>query len=494
MAGQLHRGLVTQLLHDGSHLLHAGQAGELEAVHLVQVAAVLGVDLFQTLLDGGTDAAVVSSHLADEHGADDGVLIADVGASQIAVALLKAEDEAVDLTGSLEVGNLVTDPLEAGQHIAHLHAVMLCHSVCQRGGHDGLDCHGVLGHGALLDTACADVIQQQNAHLVAGHQLIAAVRALHGDTHAVGVGVGSQHQVCTGLGGQLQTQLQSLEDLGVGVGAGGEVAVGVLLLGHDGDISDAHIIEHMGHGHKAGAVQRAVHQLQTGSLAQTRAHLTCFNGIVQSLFAVIAHKADHAVLHALGEGDVLCAGEHIGLLDLVVDDGGGVIGHLAAVRAVGLVAVVLGRVVGGGDHDTGVAVIVTGSKTQGRHRHQGIIDAHFDAVGCQNACGGLGKDIALQAAVVADRHGLGTALGQHPVCQTLRCLTDNVDVHAVGTGTQHAAQTCGSKLQRHSKAILDLIVIAFDLCQLRLQVCIFQIRCQPALIFIQIHLVHLTFV
>ena len=47
------------------------------------------------------------------------------------------------------------------------------------------------------------------------------------------------------------------------------------------------------------------------------------------------HKADHAVLHTHGSGDVLCAGEHIGLLDLVVDDGGGVIGHLAAVRAVG---------------------------------------------------------------------------------------------------------------------------------------------------------------
>ena len=53
----------------------------------------------------------------------------------------------------------------------------------------------------------------------------AAIRALHGDAHAVGVGVGSQHQVGTGLGGQLQTQLQCLEDLGVGVGAGGKVAV-----------------------------------------------------------------------------------------------------------------------------------------------------------------------------------------------------------------------------------------------------------------------------
>ena len=41
VAGQLGGRVVAQLLHDGRHLLHAGQAGELEAVHLVQVAAVL---------------------------------------------------------------------------------------------------------------------------------------------------------------------------------------------------------------------------------------------------------------------------------------------------------------------------------------------------------------------------------------------------------------------------------------------------------------------
>ena len=124
------------------------------------------------------------------------------------VALLEAEDEAVHFTGSFQICDLVADPLEAGQHAAHLHAVVGGNGIGQRGGHDGLDGHGVLGHGALLDAACADVIQQQSAHLVAGHQLIAAIRALHGDAHAVGVGVGGQHQVGTGLGGQIQAQLQ----------------------------------------------------------------------------------------------------------------------------------------------------------------------------------------------------------------------------------------------------------------------------------------------
>ena len=250
----------------------------------------------------------------------------------------------------------------------------------------------------------------------------------------------------------------------------------------------------MGDGHEAGAVQRAVDQLQASGLAQSGPHLTGLDGVVQGLLAVVAHKADQAVLHALGEGDVLGPGQHIGLLDLVVDDGGGVIGHLAAVRAVGLVAVVLGRVVGSRDHDAGVALVVTGGKAQGGHGHQGVIDADLDAVGGQNTGGGLCEDVALQAAVVADGDGLAAALRLDPVCQTLRCLTDNVNVHPVGAGAQNAAQTSGTKLQRHRKAVLDLLIIPLDLRQFGLQVSILKIRCQPALIFIQIHIAHLTFI
>ena len=370
---------------------------------------------------------------------------------------------------------------------------MCGNGIGQRSGYDGLDGHRVFGHGALLDAACADVIQQQSAHLVAGYQLIAAIRALHGNAHAVGIGVGGQHQIGTSLGCQLQTQLQSLENFGVRVGAGGKVAVGVLLLGHDGDIGDAHIVQHVGDRHQTGTIQRAVHQLQAGSLAQARAHLTGLNGIIQCLLAVVAHKADQALLHALGKGYVLCTGQHIRLLDLIVYDGSSIIGHLAAIRAVGLVAVVLGRVVRSRDHDTSIALVVTGSKAQCRHRHQSIVNAHLDTVCRQNACGGLGKDIALQAAVVADRHSLAAALSLDPVCQTLRGLTHNIDIHTVGASAQNAAQTSGAKLQSHSKAVLDLVVISLDLGQLRLQISVFQLCSHPALIFIQIHLAHLTF-
>ena len=124
----------------------------------------------------------------------------------------------------------------------------------QRRGYDGHDSDGVLGHCALLDAACADVIQKQNAHLVAGHQLVGAVRALHGDTDAVRIGVGGEHQIGADFLGQFKTLAESLKDLGVGIRAGGEVAVGILLLLDDGDIGDAHILQNAGNGHKACAV------------------------------------------------------------------------------------------------------------------------------------------------------------------------------------------------------------------------------------------------
>ena len=360
--------------------------------------------------------------------------------------------------------------------------------VGQRGGNDRLDRHRVLGHGALLDAAGADVVQQQSAHLVAGDQLIAAVGALHGDAHTVGVGVGGQHQVGAGLFGQLQAQLEGLEDLGVGVGAGGKVAVGVLLLGDDGDIGDAHVVQHVGDGHQAGAVQGAVHQLEAGGLAQAGADLAGLDGLVEGLLAVVAHKADQALLHALGKGDILCAGEDVGLLDLAVDDGGGVIGHLAAVGAVGLVAVVLGGVVGRRDHDAGVALIVAGGKAERRDRHERLVDAHMDAVGGEHFGRGFGEHIALDAAVVADGDRLAAALGLDPVGQALGGLTHHIDVHAVCAGTDDAAQTCRAELQCDRKPVLDGRVIVADAFQFGLQIRIVEIGGKPSLIHVFIHL------
>ena len=94
------------------------------------------------------------------------------------------------------------------------------------------------GQLALLLLDPGDEVQQQNAHLVAGHQLELAA-LLYGDAHPVAVRVGGQQQVRLDLLAQLQAFLQSLPELGVGIGVGGEVSVGILLLRHHGHILNA---------------------------------------------------------------------------------------------------------------------------------------------------------------------------------------------------------------------------------------------------------------
>ena len=148
---------------------------------------------------------------------------------------------------------------------------------------------------------------------------------------------------------------------------------------------------------------------------------------------------------------------------------------------------------GSGDHDTGVAVVVTGGKAQRGNRHQSVVDADLDAVGSQNLGSSLGKHIALDAAVVADGNGLGAALSLDPVGQALSGLTDNIHIHAVGASAQHAAQTGGAELQGDGKTLLDLIIVAFDGFQLGLHVGIVQLSGEPALVIIDIHSTHLSF-
>ena len=53
---------------------------------------------------------------------------------------------------------------------------------------------------------------------------------------------------------QLQALLQRLPEFGVGVGAGGEIAVRLGLFRHHGDVLDANALQDAGDAHLAGAV------------------------------------------------------------------------------------------------------------------------------------------------------------------------------------------------------------------------------------------------
>ena len=147
----------------------------------------------------------------------------------------------------------------------------------------------------------------------------------------------------------------------------------------------------------------------------------------------------------------------------------------------------------GGNHNTGVGLIIPGGKGQGRHGHQGIVNANLDSVCCQNLCGIPGEHIGVDSGVVGNGHQLVSALSLHPVGQTLGSLTDDIDVHAVGACTQHAPQTGGAKFQSHRKPFFDFLVLTFNGFQLGNQRRVFQLGIQPALIIFCVHGNHLSF-
>ena len=229
---------------------------------------------------------------------------------------------------------------------------------------------------------------------------------------------------------------------------------------------NADVVQYAGDRNEAGTVQWRVHELETGGRRDTRADLTCLDRLVECVLAVVFHKLDETLVHALGEAHVLRTGEHVGLLDLLVDDVRSLIGHLTSVRTVGLIAVVLRRVVGSGHHDASVAVIVTGREGKGRYRHELIIDAHVDAVRCQHACCVTCEIPALQTGIVADRNSLRSALGLHPVCYTLCRLSNDPDIHPVGSCAECAAEASGSELECDRETLLDCVIVALYILKL----------------------------
>ena len=53
---------------------------------------------------------------------------------------------------------------------------------------------------------------------------------------------------------QFQTKAERFKNFGVRIGAGGEIAVGILLFGYDGNIVDTDVLQNTGNGNQTGAV------------------------------------------------------------------------------------------------------------------------------------------------------------------------------------------------------------------------------------------------
>ena len=182
-------------------------------------------------------------------------------AREVPVALLEAEDEAVGLPSVRELGDDVADVLEAGQTTAQLEAVFCSERIDHRARHDRGDGHFLGQVLTAFGSHAADVIEQQDTHFVAREQKV-VLTILHGNAHAVGVGVGREQQIGMHALAKLDALLHRLANFGVGVRAGGEIAVGVTLLGDDGDVGDACALKHGRHGDESCTVERGLHELQ----------------------------------------------------------------------------------------------------------------------------------------------------------------------------------------------------------------------------------------
>ena len=208
---------------------------------------------------------------------------------------------------------------------------------------------------------------------------------------------------------QVKALLHRFANFGVRVGAGGEVSVRLFLLRHHGDMGDAQLSQQLFHAFKARTVQRSVDQLQVLD-ARAVAHTLGVNGIHEIIQTFLAAVFDAA----FGQGCIKIGGLH-GKAVHGFDGGQNLCGNfqrdLAAVRAVHLVAVVLGGVVAGGDADARAAAVVAHGPAQGRGGLQPGVDVGLDAVGGEDGGSLAGEHIALDAAVVADGNLLGQAGG-----------------------------------------------------------------------------------
>ena len=132
----------------------------------IQAVAVLFVKRFEHVDQADTQRLIIREHLTDQERAVDSVLVPNISAAQIAIALFHSENIAAFLSLLLQKSDLLSDELEACQHIYGTHSVSRRYSLCQIGRHDRFDKHGILRHRAVFRTLSADIIEKQHSRFV----------------------------------------------------------------------------------------------------------------------------------------------------------------------------------------------------------------------------------------------------------------------------------------------------------------------------------------
>ncbi len=365
--------------------------------------------------------------LRQEDGRGVGVLIAHAVVGEVAVALLEADEEeggvaegeggatAQGQAGRLRAGalgeaggpalGLARDPLEPDERADAAHAVARAEGVDERGGDDRLHDRG---GGRALRGQDARVLERGQAVLAEeGRDLVARQDAVpvadpDGRADAVGVGVRGQGEVGALARGLGEREREGLGVLGVGRADGGEGAVVLGLLGDERGLhaepakgGDDHDV--------AGAVQVGEDDAggvpaQDLGIGHARAQAVEVGGL--------GGGGNGARGRAVGGGQ---GRDRAGAERLDAGDDRGVVGRqdLAAVAEVALEAVVVGRVVAGGDDDAGVGAEMPDGEAELRRGARAVEQPRLAAEGAPGRGDRLGERAREVPDVVGDDQARG---------------------------------------------------------------------------------------
>lgn len=444
----------------GHHRGHVGRAlGALIclAEKCARPIAVFLIEALHGLVEVQPQLLPMCGELADEHGGDHGVLVADGGAGEVAVGLLEAHEEIALAPLGLQHADLLADELEAGERAAQLETTGTCDVVCHGRGHDGGagDLAGHVGAGPVR--LGGEEVEQEQAHLVAGEQSVLACMR-DGDADAVGVRVGRQEQVGLHPAAVLEPEFQRLAHLGVGVRAGREVAVVHALLFDGRDIGHADPLEHSGHALQADAVERGVDD------AERRAVLAR-GDLERLLYVTVENPLGNPLHQTIFQGPIerhrLYAIEAVDGVDGRLDGLRRLDGDLAADGAVDLVAVVCRGIVRRGDVDAGGATELADGETQRGGGLDALEKIGFDAVAGEHLGDTAHELLGTVTRIPAKRNGRPIKRVIQVIGKTLCSLANGIDVQAVGTKAEPAAKTTGSESQLTKEGIFNLGLVKF---------------------------------
>ena len=381
------------------------------------------------------------------------------------------------------------DKLEAGQHVVHDDSVRAADFRRQLGGHNGLDGEGVIRHGAGFLICSQDIFQKQAAHLIAGDGGKAAVTRPGDHAHAVGVRIGRNDKIRSHAVGDADAKLKRRPILRVGLFDCREIPVDDHLLRHGEQVPQTDPAQDFRHKPIPRTVQGRIHDLEVVRHVPHRARVDrlLFHFGKVRLVDVAPQQGDLSGAQRLSEIDRMDVRENVQAFHDRCDHIRVLRRELCAVLPVRLIAVVLARIMRGGDVDARDAVQVAQGKRQLRRRAQFVKQVDRDIRRRQHGSRRPGELLRVVTAVIGDDHaGGGFALAADQLCQRLRCVGDCMGIHGVHACFHDAAQSGSAEGQIVCEAQAQFVIVVLNGEEFCLLVCRQAVGCQPAVVLFHV--------